>query len=286
MSDDAFRTWLGDQNLSRTTVRKVATDLCTLRMRGPAPEAELQRRRTRDYRYAWALWADYCQESGVHNDLAEPVLEELPTHRRRRKGFEPKRLQDAVSIPLEQWRVFLAHVEQDPSRPARVIDVLCSSALRIGDVLRTTRDALDRGFRRADGMTRIEIKGERPVVYSIHGAGAEWERLRVNMKPGQLVCDYVSPKGHGDWTACGAAYQACRRKLDQLGTMAGIEDRLYLHRLRRTVAVQAALATGNNHLVQKILRHKSGKTTDDYLDETREGEVALALATMRQRMRG
>lgn len=285
MSDEGFQAWLEGEGLARTTVRKVTTDLRTYRERGAAPEAELVRKRMLDYRYAWALWADYCEATGRHNDLDEPVLEEQHTHRRRKKRREPKRLKEAVSIPLEQWRVFLRAVEADESAPARVIDVMCSSALRIGDVLRTDRGALDRGFKRSDGLTTIEVKGSKPVVISVLGAAEEWQRLRVKMEPDQLVCDLVSPKGHGDWTANGAAYQACRRKLAQLGAMAQIEDRLHLHRLRRTVAVQAALMTGNRELVQKILRQESGETTADYLDESMERDVVAALQAMRQKMR-
>ena len=72
---EAFAAWLADeQGLARTSVRKAVTDLATLRARGPAPEAELQRRRVGDYRWAWALYADWCDAEGLDNDLPEPVL--------------------------------------------------------------------------------------------------------------------------------------------------------------------------------------------------------------------
>ena len=225
-------------------------------------------------------------------ELIDLLAKEEPSSRIRRRKNEPVRLQDATSIPLEQWRVFLAVVGEAAthSTPASVIDVLCMSALRIGDVLRTSRTALDAGFAREDGITTIGVKGargQRRVIYSVLGARDEWERLRVKIPRGKLVCDVVAPRGKpGDWTASGAAYQACRRKLAELGAKAGIEDRLHLHRLRRTVAVQAALATGNKLLVQKLLRQHSAASAERYTDEAMEAEIVAALAQIRRKVRG
>lgn len=285
--EESFRAWLEEsEGLSRNTIRKVTTDLRTYRERGAAPEAELQRRRTLDYRYAWALWADYCDQHDVYNDLVEPSLERAPTHRRRRKNPEPKRLQEAVSIPIEQWRRFLAVLQRDPSPAARVIDVMCASALRVGDVLRTSRAELDRGFAREDGITRVRVKGDKDLVYSVRGGPEEeWQRLRALLAPRQLVCDRVSPASGGDWTANGAAYQACRRKLQRLAATAGIADRVHLHRLRRTVLVMTARITGNRWLTQQVAGHEDGSTTDTYLDEQHAIEVSQALAQVKRETR-
>lgn len=287
---DPFRTWLLEHELlSRTSARKVVSDLRTLRTRGAAPEAERLVARLTDYRWAWALWADYCAQSGLVNDLRQPERPaKIETHRARRRNREPRRLKEAVSIPLEQWRAFLTVVNADDSRAGRVIDVICASALRVSDVLRTDRAALDEGFARADGITRIRVKGGKDVVYSVLGAEREWSRLHAVLAPGQLVADCVSPRGAtGDWTAQGAAYQACRRKLTVLAQEAGVGGRVHLHRLRRTVAVQVGTATGNKLLVKKLLNHGGRQdVTDDYLDEGMALEVAKVLRAVRKKIRG
>lgn len=286
---EAFRTWLLErEQLSPTSVRKVVSDLRTMAARGPTPpEATLMRRRVRDYRWAWALWADWCDLEEIDNPLPQPPeLPAEPTHRARRRRRDPKRLKEAVSIPREQWLALLEVVAADPSPPARVIDVMCASALRISDVLRTRRDVLDEGFSREDGITAIEIKGRKPIVYSVRGAEEEWLRLHQLLKPRQMVCDLVSPKADGDWTASGPAYQRCRRKLFELAAKVDLDGRVHLHRLRRTMLVLTSQITGNKAIVQKVAGHEDAETTEGYLDEAMALEVAMTLADVRRKIRG
>lgn len=294
MSDLArFQAWLVDhEQLSKTTARKAASDVRTMREHGPSPPASQQlAARLKDYRYAWALYADFCEAEERTCTLPEPPRPAAPppSHRARRKKREPKRLREAVSIPIEQWKAFLHVVEEDPSPPARVVDVMCSSALRIADVLRTPFGVLVDGFKRDDGICTIVVKNGKDVVYSVIGAELQWQQLlsaakQAKMRRSQLVAELVSPGS--DWTADSAAYQRCRRKLHDLAIRAGIEDRVHLHRLRRTVAVQVAASTGNTWLVQKMLSHEHGSTTKTYLDETFALEVARALQEHNKKMRG
>lgn len=284
---DRFRAWMIDrEKLAITSARKAANDVRTMRDHGTSPPAsQMLRKRLRDYRWAWALWADFCESEGRRNRLPPPA--ELPpepaSHRKRKRRKEPKRLKEAVSIPIELWRPFLRLVEADETTAGRVIDVMCSSALRVSDVLRTDAGVIDAGFAREDGITRIVVKGSKPIVYSVLGAKREWKRLRDRLGEGQLVATAVSKTD--DWTANGAAYQACRRKLHELAAAAGIEDRIYLHRLRRTVALQAGMISGNRFAVQKILNHDSPETTDGYLDEAAALESAKLLRQVRKKMR-
>lgn len=293
MNLERFSAWLVDhEGLSKTTARKAASDVATMRAHGTTPPtSQMLAARLKDYRYAWALYADFCDAEERTCDLAEPPRPPPPpaSHRSRRKKREPKRLKEAVSIPLDAWKRFLRVVEQDPSTPARVIDVLCSSALRVSDVLRTDLRTLRVGFRRPDGICEITVKGDKIVVYSVLGAEEQWRQLheaakRRKLRPDQILAEAVSTGS--DWDANSAAYQRCRRKLHELAAKAGVEDRVHLHRLRRTVAVQLATSTGNKWLVQKMLSHEQSATTDIYLDETHALEVAKALREHNRKMRG
>jgi integrase len=259
---EAFETWLLDEGAySRNSARKARRDIATQQEHGPIPpNATRLDKRLIDYRWAWALFDEFCEA--------------------RRK---PKRLEEHISIPPKKWRRFLRLVELDPSPPARVIDVMCSTGKRIGDVLRLSTATLDRGFRREDGVTTMRVKGEKPVVICVlGGAETEWRRLRAVLVPGQLVCTAVS-KRCTDWTTSGAAYQRCRRKLKELAQAVGIKDRVHLHRLRRTVAVQAIAAGVTLPIIQKMLDHEDIKTTQLYTDEAMARQVSDAIAQTRRR---
>src|SRR5690349_16909379 len=167
-----FKKWLEQhEKLSTTTARKAMSDVRTMREHGGVPPHSQQlAARYKDYRYAWALWADFCVWEERINTLPEPEKPPAPpptARRRRRAEGVGKRLREAVSVPVEEWKKFLRIVEADPSMPARVIDVLCSSALRVSDVLRTPKSALTAAFAREDGLTTIHVKGAKPVYYSI-----------------------------------------------------------------------------------------------------------------------
>lgn len=286
-----FRKWLEQhEHLSPTTARKAVSDVQTMRTHGTSPPlSQRPAARYKDYLYAHALWADFCGFEDRRNTLPapEPPPAPPPTNRRRRRKAEPKRLKEAVSIPDDEWKAFLRVVEADDSPPARVIDVLCSSALRVADVLRTPKSALTAAFGREDGLTIIRVKGGKDILYSVRAAEEEWRRLYALLKkspPSQLVAGIVSRSN--DWTATGAAYKRCDRKLHELSELAGLESRMHLHRLRRTLAVQFRRSTDSRFLTQKLLNHEDGETTDTYTDEAYVLEVAKALAEHNRKTRG
>lgn len=271
---DDFAAWLREEGYAETSVVKLVRDVRVLRDYGASPYAKSPRR-GEALRWAWSCWADFCDLQGQPNALTEPAREERGRRRLRRS---PKRLNPAESIPTEEWHRFLAEVERDPRIEARVIDVQCSTALRIGDVLRSSRAALERGFARSDGVTALEVKGAKTVIVCVKGgAEREWRRLydaSSTLAPSALVCEAIATKSGPDWTANGAAYRQVDRYLKILGERAGVRGRVVTHRIRRTVAVQAGLAGVPYFLIQKMLHHSSGRTTADYLDEMLAREVA------------
>lgn len=279
-----FDGWLRAEGYAETTIVKLRRDIATMAEHGPTPPHAKSMQRLEAYRWAWLCWADYCESNGRINTLSEPP-KQARTRRRSRRG--DKRLNPAESITGKEWRRFLALVEADERIEARVIDVQCSTALRIGDVLRSSRAALEHGFSRDDGITMLEVKNAKPVVVSVRGGPEiEWRRLYTRLaelEPDDLVCQAVSPKSGRDWTAQGAAYRQVDRYLKKLGKLAKVSGRVHTHRIRRTVAVQAALAGVSKFKIQKMLNHYSSKTTDIYLDEAMAREVAEIAGKLRGR---
>jgi len=281
---DRFEAWLRAEGYAETSITKIRRDVVTMAEHGPQPPNAKSARRIGAYRWAWRAWDDYCAEHELRNGLTEP---QVPQQRRRRR--RGGRVNVAESIPTAEWRAFLAAVAADDRIEARVIDVQCSTALRVGDVLRSSRAALERGFERGDGLTQLEVKGAKPVAVVVRGGPErEWRRLldaleAAGLGPHALVCEAISPRGGVDWTAQGAAYRRVDRHLKRLAARAGVTGRIYTHRLRRTVAVQAALAGVPRFKIQKLLNHYSGRTTDVYLDEVMAKESAEIAQIVRGR---
>lgn len=280
-----FERWLLEEGYARTSVTKVKADVSVMAAHGAHPPNTQQlEQRLQSLRHSWRCYEDYCVEMNQDNVLPEPPPP--PRSARGRKRKTRKRLRLAESIPDNEWRALLAQVEADSSVEGRVLDVICSTALRIGDVLRVRRDDIDRGLKRDDGITRIEVKGAKELVISVRGgAELEWRRLRAKLRPGQMVCAAVSPGASDpeDWTGAGAAYRRVSRRLKALGEAAGVSERLHPHRIRRTVAVRALQAGVPKDLVQRLLGHESGRTTDLYLDESMAGHVAQIVGKLRGR---
>lgn len=286
---DRFAQWLFEEGYAQTSVLKIRRDVATMTRHGVSepPQARQRIQRLEAYRWAWACFNDFCLATGHTNTLPEPPDPATLRGARRRHRKRKKRLNPAESIPADQWRALLETVELDETTEGRVIDVICSTALRIGDVLRVSRRALTKGFRREDGITVIEVKGAKPIVISVRGGPErEWTRLYDKLPTeDSLVCSAVSPRAADprDWTANGPAYRKVLRRLKALGKEAGVEGRIYPHRLRRTVAVQAGVQGVDKFMIQKLLHHDSSRTTDIYLDETMAREVAEIAGKIRGR---
>jgi len=280
-----FKAWLCAEGYADTSVTKILRDVATMAAHGPVAPNAPSLRRAEALRWAWSAWDDFCGEHNYQNDLVEPPRDTNPRRRRLRRGA--KRGQLAESIDTSEWHRLLTVVEADERVEARVIDVQCSTALRIGDVLRSSRSALERGLNREDGLAVLEVKNAKPVIVCVRGGPErEWRRLVTALKdltPRALVCEAIARKSGRDWSANGAAYRQIDRYLKRLGEQAGVTGRVHTHRIRRTVAIQAALAGVDRFRIQKLLNHESGRTTDIYLDENMAREAAAVAAIVRGR---
>lgn len=200
----------------------------------------------------------------------DALLEEEPKKRRRKR----KRKKEARSFGDEEWRRLWLVVAQDETLPARVLEVMMSTGLRVGDVLRITRRALRRAFE--TGTLMVEQKGGEERFVRIDGAPDAWGRLLQAWKgqPGSTVAHLLSPESDGSTRAGDSAYKRVSRRLVTLAKRAGVQGRANTHRLRRTVGVQALRLTEDVPAVQQLMGHKSHHTTMGYLDEARPDAVA------------
>jgi integrase len=213
-------------------------------------------------------------ERGIFDMLAEkPQVDP----RARRLARRTRRKREARSIGDAEWQRLVARIEHDDSVAGIVLDVLTSTGLRVGDVLRIPRTRLAEA-QHTDRVT-IEVKGGEDRVLPLDGAPRAWSRLWAAWNAAgvgnlRTVAWLVAPGGDGDTSSKGAAYKAVQRKLATLADEASVTGRVHLHRLRRTVGVQALRISEDVPAVQQLLGHASPQTTLGYLDEARPERVA------------
>lgn len=205
--------------------------------------------------------------------------------RQRRLAGKKRRQRAASSIADGEWQRLLQEIAADPSPEAAVLDVLASTALRIGDVLPLPRERLRAALETR--RLRLATKGGEERAVDLDGAPDAWARLwGAWSAPGAghpTLALLVAPGGDGSPDSHGAAYAACARRLRVLATRAGLTGRVHLHRLRRTVGVQALRVTEDTVAVQQLLGHRSHQTTLGYLDEARPERVAQLQQQIRSR---
>jgi len=183
------------------------------------------------------------------------------------------RLKPALSIPDEDWRALYAKIPNTVQ--GAVVRVMMATGLRIGDVLRLPPKAIREALGRADGLLEVRVKGGKGIVTSVAGARDEWERLLGLCGNAASVARAVAPYGDGSPEGGHAAYQAVRRSLQATGARL-VAGRVHLHRLRRTVTVQALRSGAPLTTVQQMLGHADIRTTSSYADETRVDLVTEA----------
>lgn len=188
----------------------------------------------------------------------------------QKKHIHAKRKSAPRSMDDESWERFCSWTSKDPAPEARVLEVMQQTGLRIGDILRVRREELTRALK--TGKMEIVVKGRDPRTYSIQGARGAWVRLQAawdTLQPdAENIAAWICPSGEGSWLPGDGAYTRVRTHLKTTCQALGISERVFLHRLRRTVAVLALKASDNNVVaVGKLLGHRSIAATQRYLDE-------------------
>ena len=173
---------------------------------------------------------------------------------------------------------FLAQSE-DPKDA--VLYVMSATGLRVGDVLRLTRQRIAGGLK--TGRIRLVAKGGDERILPVAGAPQAWEKLSEAVKGSESVALAVAPGGDGSPIAGDAAYRAVVRRLAAVGRKLEIEGKLHTHRLRRTVAVQTLRLTGSAEMTRRMLGSKSLGAIRPYIDESRPEELAEMQRAMREK---
>jgi len=280
---DAFEAWLRAQEYAESTTSKTVRDaqqLVAWLDEDRALPARLRPIALRIRTYAELSGDDALLRAPPFQALVAPqdMSPRAKRLRRQRKGRRVTR-----SMGDEDWARFHQTVREDPSPEARVLHLMADTSLRIGDVLRLTRSRLSMGLR--TGRVMVIVKGNKELIIPTDGADEAWMRLdqawRGSAAP--TVAAWLAPNGSGDATSRGGAYTRVARKLKKLAEDLDIAGRVHLHRLRRTVGVQALRVTGDVPAVQQLLGHSSINTTHGYLDEARPDAVADVQQQVRNR---
>lgn len=191
------------------------------------------------------------------------------------------RQKEAVSIAPAEWERFLAVITGDPSLEAATLHVMADTSLRVGDVLRTQRKDLTRMI---DSRWHIalEVKGGKKRTLYYEAAPEAWMHLHTawleRAPRAKTLAEALSPKSSDPYTA---AYQRVTKALKLFAEAANVSGRIFTHRLRRTVLVEALTETQDIQLVQQLAGHESPAMTMKYTDEARPQKVVDLLQRIR-----
>lgn len=185
-----------------------------------------------------------------------------------------RRKKPAQSFRPEDWTALSDTIVKDKTPVGVVLLLMAATGHRIGDILRIHRRDLDEAKR--TGVLLLERKGGDMLEVPLDGARAAWNRLDRLWKgaPDDQVCDWVCPECTGGPGAGQGAYKRVQRRIKALGEDLGLQGRVHLHRMRRTVGVRALKLTKDVHLVSQLLGHKSVSSTEEYVDELRRDDLA------------
>jgi site-specific recombinase XerD len=274
---EPFEQWMRTQRYRESTVRRTAqevrrarADLASGRQLGPYDAG----RRAALARYLAFADAAERRSSRATDELAT-ALERAGVRAATPKLHEPRHKTDRRSFADSDWSRLARATQSDRTPEGHVLFALACSGLRIGDVLRIEVAALREGLQR--GALLAERKGGHVLPLPLEGAREAWQRLYDAMeseKHDGNVAGWVLGQHLASPLAGDAAYQRVRRRLLSTAKLLDVEGRVYLHRMRRTIAVQALRITKDMKQVQSLLGHLSLASTDEYVDEIRQNDVA------------
>lgn len=276
---DDFERWLEGRRFAASTIVQARIDAARILRELGAGETPSMTTSTQRTARRLVRWAQETPEGA----LAVAAVHETLRRLAERSVPEGKRVRAARSFSLDDWRRLWHAVLDDESPAARVLELMMPTALRVGDVLRIKRGALERAL--TSRQLVLTVKGGRERSFPLAGVAlTAAEKLALAWpfsRMGEHLYEWLCPVTT-DRRAWHPGYQQVRRKLLALGGDFDAEGRLNTHRIRRTVAVQALAASQDASAVQQLLGHTSIKTTLGYLDEERPEEVAALSAAVQQ----
>jgi len=240
---------------------------------------------------AWLAWPESGRAHANASLVAQGVIARADAHAagdrtslQKRRNAQARRKHEARSIPDASWVKLTALLHRMGDVEAAALRVLMSTGLRVGDLLATPTAALLEGQR--TGIIVLEAKGGERRLLPWSGAPDDWAVLTgfAEIRPKMpTVAALIDGRRNARADSNGNAYARLRSTLQRVATAAGITDRMHLHRLRRTVAVQALRVTDDTAAVQQLLGHRTIATTARYLDEARPDALAGVQQKIQQR---
>lgn len=215
-------------------------------------------------------------------DSSEALAEVLSVVRKAAESYyarSKRRRSTTSSYDDASWRRLaaevLARVGSRRPNEAVALYVLLRTGLRVGDLLRIERHALMDPAGILRPTLNLMQKGGSVRTIDTEGAKDAWLLLcRYWTEPAWTnMALFVTYGSSSDPEAASAAYKRLARTFRELAERAGLPPPWRLHRIRRTVAVQALRATGDLPVVQQLLGHQSVRTTLGYLNESRASRV-------------
>ena len=272
----AFEAWLREPEgrYADSTIRMTLTDarqLCTHAENLRSDSSADSEPPTRLYAAAMRVRAWLRTSEAKYTDELWAVLEQATSAEARHAAFSRKRKNPARAFDLKAWDKLARAIVGDETIEARVIELCLVTGLRIGDALSVRRGELARGA--VDGAMVLIQKGDRERELYVRGRIlVAVKRLLTIWGSGTRTTTLAARVYSGD--SARGAYDRVRNRLTYLARDLGIEGRVHLHRMRRTLAMQALAITKDVGAVQQMLGHRSITTTMQYLDEERPEAVA------------
>jgi len=275
-----FESWLEVRNYRPSTQRKTLADVSQLVRHAAAGTTPPGRLRPAAKRLlTWAEESGAQLDADVHATaealtVARPRVRALGGHLGRVRKRKAESWSDA------EWAQLVPRLASGADVDPRdaTLYVLALTALRVGDVLRLGLPDVRRAL--TSGRLHVEAKGGAERILDVEGARPAWESLAMACRR-PTVAEAIAPATDANPEADGAAYAAVSRRLRHHARACGLEGRAHLHRLRRTVAVQALRVSGGDvEAVRRLLGHASAQTTRMYLDEAmpeRDAELTRAV---------
>lgn len=280
LDEKALERWL-HKNYAETTAYQTMIDLRFIERHLEEPE-----RIGHNQRYSARRIARWAREAGVELPPGwAPLLDSSPEVRR-----PTERKYEARSFEPADWQALLARLRASERLEDRLLELAQLTGLRAGDVLRIDRGDLATAVL-AGRPLRVTAKGNK-MRWILLGQGPLLEAAQklhdqlsgLEFRQGILAEALIArSKQHHPYRA---AYQRLLRRLKELGVELEADGRLHTHRLRRTAAVAALRGGVDLATVQQMLGHSSVLVTQDYLDEERHEDVAIAMDKFHEQLGG
>lgn len=229
--------------------------------------------------------ARYARERSLPwaNDPNLVALGSNDTARASERQCRTRKL-EAKSFDDGAWRRLARGILDDQSREARVLELIMFSGLRAGDALRITQDAAVESLE--TGRLELIQKGQRmrpllfsgpddPLRESLERALRQWRAEEDDdRRNSDDMTGWIVP-GSAARLPLDSARHALSTVLHRIGQSVNLRGRIHLHRMRRTIAVQALRDGADVMAVGQLLGHRPGsRATLGYIDEARLEDVA------------